>query len=58
MNIDNMTASEFVEILAQRTDKYGNETGDSIDLSPCDYLLSAIELEDLTIADIEVQVYD
>ena len=39
-------------------DKYGNETGDSIDLSPCDYLLSAIELEDLTIADIEVQVYD
>ena len=39
-------------------DKYGNETGDSIDLSPCDYLLSAIELEDLTTADIGVQVYD
>ena len=43
------------------TDDQGNETGDSIDLSPCDYLLDDITVEDwMSIFDkvIEVQVYD
>lgn len=42
-------------------DEQGNETGDSIDLSPCDYLLDDITVEDwMSIFDkvIEVQVYD
>ena len=42
-------------------DDQGNETGDSIDLSPCDYLLDEITVEDwMSIFDkvIEVQVYD
>lgn len=42
-------------------DERGNETGDSIDLSPCDYLLDDIERSDwLTYFDevIEVQRYD
>lgn len=42
-------------------DEDGNETGDSVDLNPCDYLLDATEvfsLEDLITDDIEVQVYE
>ena len=42
-------------------DKDGNITGDSIDLSPCDYLLDAITVEDwekLFIEEIEVQTYE
>ena len=42
-------------------DDKGNETGDSVDLSPCDYLLDDITVEDwMSIFDevIEVQVYD
>ena len=39
-------------------DANGNETADSIDLSPCDYLLSSIELNDIFMQDIMVQVYD
>lgn len=43
------------------TDKDGNEIGDSIDLSPCDYLLSSVDCydwESLFIEDLEVQVYE
>ena len=42
-------------------DSAGNETGDSIDLSPCDYLLNAendIKLEDILHEQITMQVYD
>ena len=42
-------------------DKNGNITGDSIDLSPCDYLLDAVTVEDwesLFIEEIEVQTYE
>ena len=42
-------------------DKAGNEVGDSIDLSPCDYLLSKVDTfnwEELFEEEIEVQVYD
>lgn len=42
-------------------DDHGNEIGDSIDLSPCDYLLSSVEKfdwESLFDEDIEVQIYD
>ena len=42
-------------------DKEGNETGDSIDLSKCDYLLDDIEVYDwerIFAEEIEVQAYD
>lgn len=41
-------------------DKNGNETGDSIDLSPCDYKLSMAELEewDPFSEEVFIQVYD
>ena len=42
-------------------DEAGNEVGDSIDLSPCDYLLSKVEKvdwEDLFNEDIEIQIYE
>ena len=39
-------------------DEHGNETGDSIDLSPCDYLLSSIDLNDVFYEPIAIQVYD
>lgn len=42
-------------------DDQGNEIGDSIDLSPCDYLLSSIEKydwEQLFDEDIKVQIYE
>jgi hypothetical protein len=29
------------------TDEYGNECGDSIDLSPCDYLLDSVQYHSL-----------
>jgi len=41
------------------TDENGNETGDSIDLSPCDYLLDSIEIlawEELINENIEIQI--
>lgn len=43
------------------TDENGNERGDSIDLTPCDYLLSSIYVYDedeLFTEEVEVQVYD
>lgn len=40
-------------------DEEGNETGDSIDLNPADYLMDMTEkFEDTFLDDIEVQVYD
>ena len=42
-------------------DKDGNEVGDSIDLSPCDYLLSSVEKcdwEDLFNEEVGLQIYD
>lgn len=42
-------------------DEWGNETGDSIDLTPCDYILDMTDIhtwEDLILEDVEVQVYD
>lgn len=42
-------------------DDAGNETGDSINLSPCDYLLDSITITDfdsLFIEEIEVQMYE
>lgn len=42
-------------------DENGNETGDSIDLSPCDYMLDSvydIEWEKIFEEEIEVQVYE
>ena len=42
-------------------DEFGNEIGDSIDLSPCDYLLSSVEVFDWEAnleEDVEVQVYE
>ena len=42
-------------------DNNGNETGDSIDLLPCDYVLDATEKfepENLFSEDIEVQSYE
>lgn len=42
-------------------DENGNETGDSIDLSPCDYLLSKVDKFDweaLFEEDVEIQVYE
>lgn len=39
-------------------DENGNEVGDSVDMSPCDYLLSSVYTwEQLITNDIEVQVY-
>lgn len=43
------------------TDDQGNEIGDSIDLSPCDYLLSSVEIYDwekLFEEEIKVQTYE
>lgn len=41
------------------TDENGNETGDSIDLSPCDYLLgSAVDYDKIFIEEVSVQVYE
>jgi len=44
------------------TDEKGNLTGDSIDLSPCDYLLSSVDVNDDWFSnfdeEIEFQVYD
>ena len=43
------------------TDDNGNERGDSVDLTPCDYLLSSIyvvDFDELFTDDIELQVYD
>ena len=43
------------------TDDQGNDIGDSIDLSPCDYLLSSVNVfdwESLFDEEIEVQVYE
>ena len=43
------------------TDDNGNERGDSIDLTPCDYLLSSIyvvDVDELFQDEIELQVYD
>lgn len=43
------------------TDASGNEIGDSIDLSPCDYLLSSVtnvNWEELFNEEIEVQIYE
>ena len=44
------------------TDAYGNEIGDSIDLSPCDYLLdSTLSFDwyfDEVLGSFEVEVYD
>lgn len=43
------------------TDKNGNVTGDSIDLSPCDYLLDQvgqIHFEDLFMEEVTIQTYD
>lgn len=42
-------------------DENGNETGDSVDLNPCDYLLDSTEhfdLDELVTDDIEIQVYE
>ena len=42
-------------------DEKGNITGDSIDLSPCDYLLDVINIEDwekMFEEEIEVQTYE
>lgn len=39
-------------------DQWGNETGDSIDLSSCDYELSSIDLYDVEWEPIEIQVYE
>lgn len=43
------------------TDAAGNETGDSIDLSPCDYLLDSVNTVDwdkLWEEEVQIQVYD
>ena len=43
------------------TDDHGNDIGDSIDLSPCDYLLSSVNVfdwESIFNEDIEVQIYE
>lgn len=43
------------------TDEKGNETGDSIDLVPCDYLLNSVSCpswDELFTEDIEIQVYE
>ena len=48
-------------ILSFNIDENGNSTGDSIDLSPCDYLLDDIEHWDwqkIFEEEIEVQVYE
>ena len=39
-------------------DENGNETGDSIDLSPCDYLLSAIDIDEVYLKEVEMQIYE
>lgn len=42
-------------------DENGNETGDSVDLSPCDYMLDSvtvIDWEKIFYEEVEVQVYD
>ena len=43
-------------------DEDGNETGDSIDLSPCDYLLAKTDYEDFDpfnqIEEVYIQTYD
>ena len=43
------------------TDDNGNERGDSVDLTPCDYLLSSVyvvDFDELFTDEIEIQVYD
>lgn len=39
-------------------DSEGNETADSINLTPCDYLLDDVKFEDLFMVEAEVQVFD
>ena len=42
-------------------DENGNEAGDSIDLSPCDYLLDAVtfyNFESFFEQEVEIQVYE
>ena len=40
-------------------DENGNETGDSIDLSPCDYLLGGVaDYSKIFIEEVEIQVYE
>lgn len=42
-------------------DEYGNECADSIDLTPCDYLLDSVNIvhiDDIEYEDIEMQIYD
>lgn len=44
-----------------KSDEKGNEIGDSIDLSPCDYKLSCVEhfdWESVFEEDVEIQIYD
>jgi hypothetical protein len=44
-----------------KSDEKGNEYGDSIDLSPCDYKLSSVHefnWEELFEEDVEIQIYD
>ena len=44
-----------------KSDEKGNEIGDSIDLSPCDYKLSCVEnfnWEAMFSEDVEIQIYD
>ena len=43
------------------TDELGNETGDSIDLNPCDYLLDSVVVpnwEEIFTQEISIQVYE
>ena len=40
-------------------DENGNETGDSIDLSPCDYLLGGVvDYNKIFTEEVEIQVYE
>ena len=40
------------------SDENGNEIGDSIDLSPCDYLLSAVTLNDILEEEVQIPFFD
>ena len=60
-NVTGKLAHSYVYTDSIQIDGNGNEYGDCIDLTPCDYLLDDIEIpdwEDIFYDEIEVQTYE
>lgn len=60
-NITGKLTHTYIYIDDIYIDKYGNETGDSVDLTKCDYLLDSVEVpnwDKFDYTEIEVQTYE